>query len=88
MAEAAQRPSRKRKVGRVTSNRMDKTAVVQVDIQKKHAFYPKVIRKTLKYKAHDEKNETQIGDLVEIMETRPLSKEKRWRVTKVIEKAK
>ncbi len=88
MAEAIQRAIRKKKVGRVSSNSMDKTAVIEVAIQKKHPLYPRVIRRTLKYKAHDEKNEVQVGDLVEIIETRPLSKEKRWRITKVIEKAK
>jgi len=88
IAEAAAKNSRKKRVGRVVSDKMDKTAVVAVGIQKKHAFYPKFIRRTQKYKAHNEKNEAKNGDLVEITETRPLSKNKRWRISKIIEKAK
>ena len=88
MAETVERAKRKQRVGRVVSNRMDKTAVIGVDIDKRHPLYKKSLKRTAKYKAHDEKNEVKIGDLVEITETRPLSKDKRWRVTKVIEKAK
>lgn len=88
MAQTSQRTARKKRVGRVVSNRMEKTAVVAIEKVRKHPLYPKFMRKTEKYKAHDEKNETKIGDLVEIMETRPVSKEKRWRITKIIEKAK
>lgn len=84
----AERKSRKKKVGRVTSNRMEKTAVVAVESVRKHPLYPKIIRRTQKYKVHDQKNEAGVGDLVEIMETRPLSKNKRWRLTKIVEKAK
>jgi len=86
--EAAVKNSRKKRVGRVVSDKMDKTVVVAVGIQKKHAFYPKFIRRTQKYKAHDEMNEAKTGDLVEITETRALSKNKRWRVSKIVEKAK
>lgn len=84
----AERKARKKRVGRVTSNKMEKTAVVAVESVRRHPLYPKFVRRTQKYKVHDEKNEAGIGDLVEIMETRPLSREKRWRITKVIEKAK
>lgn len=84
----ADRTSRKIKVGKVVSNKMDKTIVVTTDILTKHPIYKKTVRKTVKYKVHDDKNEANTGDLVEITETRPLSKEKRWRLTKVIEKVK
>ncbi|HDZ86186.1 MAG TPA: 30S ribosomal protein S17 [Actinobacteria bacterium] len=67
---------------------MDKSAVIAVDIDRMHPLYKKSLKRTVKYQAHDEKNEVQIGDLVELVETRPLSKNKRWRITKVVEKAK
>ena len=78
---------RKKRVGIVLSNKMDKTAVVQVDRLVKHAFYKKYIRRRVKYVCHDEQNTCQIGDKVAIIETRPFSKMKRWRVSKIIEKA-
>ena len=86
--EQSKQARRKVKVGRVTSDAMEKTIVVATDILTKHPIYKKTVRKTVKYKAHDEKNDANKGDLVEIIETRPLSKQKRWRLTKVIERAK
>ncbi len=82
------RNMRKTAVGRVVSDKMDKTVVVAVSDSVKHPLYGKVIKRTVKHKAHDENNECGIGDRVRIMETRPLSKDKRWRVTEIIEKAK
>ena len=75
---------RKTMVGRVVSSKMDKTVVVTVETLRHHPLYKKTIRKAVKYKVHDEKNECKRGDTVKIIETRPLSKEKRWRVTEVI----
>ncbi len=83
-----ERGKRKLLVGKVVSDKMDKTVVVAVERLVRHPLYKKVVKKTTKFKAHDEKNECQIGDKVEIMETRPLSKEKRWRVVKILKKAK
>lgn len=83
-----ERGLRKTRVGRVVSDKMDKTAVVAVETFVTHPLYKKQIRKTTKFKAHDENNECKIGDRVRIMETRPLSKDKNWRIIKVIEKAK
>ncbi|MDR1240377.1 MAG: 30S ribosomal protein S17 [Oscillospiraceae bacterium] len=82
------RMARKIKIGEVVSNKMDKTAVVVVGYFIKHKLYKKVLKRTTRLKVHDEKNECSIGDRVEIMETRPLSKEKNWRLIKIIEKAK
>ena len=79
---------RKTQVGKVVSNKMDKTIVVAIEDSVKHPLYKKIIIRTVKLKAHDEKNECTIGDRVRVMETRPLSKEKRWRLVEVIEKAK
>ena len=79
---------RKTEVGRVVSNKMDKTVVVAIEDSVKHPLYKKVIKRTVKLKAHDENNECSIGDRVRVMETRPLSKETRWRLVKSIEKAK
>jgi len=79
---------RKTEVGKVVSNKMDKTIVVAVENSVKHPIYKKVIKRTAKLKAHDENNECSIGDRVRVMETRPLSKDKRWRLIKIIEKAK
>ena len=79
---------RKTRVGHVVSDKMDKTVVVAIVDSVRHPLYKKIIKRTIKLKAHDEKNECGIGDQVEIMETRPLSKDKRWRVCKVITKAK
>ena len=74
----------KTRVGRVVSDKMDKTVVVAVEALKHHPLYKKTIRRAVKYKAHDEKNECKLGDVVRIIETRPLSKEKRWRVAEII----
>ena len=79
---------RKTEVGRVVSDKMDKTVVVAIEDSVKHPLYKKVIKRTVKLKAHDENNECSIGDRVRVMETRPLSKEKRWRLVEIIEKAK
>ena len=75
---------RKTRVGLVTSDKMDKTIVVAVEDHVKHPLYNKIVKKTYKLKAHDENNECQIGDIVKVMETRPLSKEKRWRFVELI----
>ncbi len=83
-----ERGLRKTRVGRVVSDKMDKTVVVAVETFVTHSLYKKQIRKTTKFKAHDENNECKTGDRVRIMETRPLSKDKNWRVVNVIEKAK
>ena len=77
---------RKTRVGRVVSNKMDKTVVVTVETLRHHPLYKKTIRKAVKFKAHDEKNECRLGDTVKIIETRPLSREKRWRVAEIITK--
>ena len=79
---------RKTRVGIVTSDKMDKTVVVSVKDRVQHPLYKKIVNRTIKFKAHDENNECGIGDRVMIMETRPLSKDKRWRVAEIIEKAK
>lgn len=84
----SERNLRKTRVGEVVSDKMDKTVVVAIEDNIRHPLYKKIVKKTKNFKAHDEKNECGIGDRVEIMETRPLSKDKRWRVTKIIEKAK
>jgi len=78
---------RKVMVGTVTSNKMDKTIVVSVETSVKHPMYNKIVKRTYKLKAHDEKNECQIGDVVKVMETRPLSKDKRYRLVEIVEKA-
>ncbi len=83
-----ERNRRKTRVGIVVSDKMDKTVVVAVERLVLHPFYKKYIKRTKKFKAHDERNECQIGDKVQIMETRPLSKTKRWRVVEIIEKVK
>ena len=80
--------SRKTRVGRVVSDKMDKTIVVAIEDRVAHPLYKKIVKRTYKLKAHDEKNEAGIGDRVRVMETRPLSKEKRWRLVEIIEKAK
>ena len=79
---------RKTQVGKVVSNKMDKTIVVAIEDSVKHPLYKKIIKRTVKLKAHDENNECKIGDRVRVMETRPLSKDKRWRLVEIIEKAK
>jgi len=78
----------KTKIGHVISDKMDKTVVVAVDVRKKHPIYKKSFKKTVKYKVHDKKNTCNTGDKVKIMEMRPLSREKRWRVIEVLEKSK
>jgi small subunit ribosomal protein S17 len=83
-----QRAFRKVRVGRVVSDRMDKTVVVQVTARKSHPLYKKVVQHRVRFKAHDEGNECRVGDLVRIMECRPLSRDKRWRVVEVVEKAR
>ncbi len=83
-----ERALRKTRVGLVVSNKMDKTIVVAIEDNVKHPVYGKIIKRTLKVHAHDANNECSIGDRVEIMETRPLSKTKRWRLVEIIEKAK
>lgn len=80
--------SRKTRVGRVVSDKMDKTIVVAVEDRVAHPLYKKIVKRTYKLKAHDENNECKTGDRVRVMETRPLSKDKRWRLVEVIEKAK
>jgi small subunit ribosomal protein S17 len=77
---------RKVRLGQVVSNRMDKTVVVEVSGPKRHPLYKKIIRRVVRYKVHDEKNECQVGDKVKIVETRPLSREKRWRVAEIVAK--
>ena len=82
------RAFRKTRIGTVLSDKMDKTIVVAVEDSYRHPLYKKTMKRTYKLKAHDENNECGIGDTVEVMETRPLSKDKRWRLVKIIEKAK
>ena len=82
------RNERKSKTGVVVSNKMEKTVVVAVERLFQHSLYSKSVRQTVKFKAHDENNESNVGDKVKIMETRPLSKDKRWRVIEIVEKAK
>ncbi len=83
-----ERTLRKTRVGRVVSDKMDKTVVVAVEDSYKHAKYGKIMKRTYRLKAHDENNECGIGDTVKVMETRPLYKDKRWRLVEIIEKAK
>ena len=83
-----ERNLRKTRTGRVVSDKMDKTVVVAVEDHVKHPLYKKIVKRTYKLKAHDENNECQIGDKIRVMETRPLSKDKRWRLVEIIEKAK
>ena len=83
-----ERNMRKCEVGKVVSDKMDKTIVVAVEDSVKHSLYGKIVKQTKRLKAHDENNECKVGDRVEIMETRPLSKDKRWRLTNIVEKAK
>lgn len=83
-----ERNLRKTRVGKVISDKMDKTIVVAVEDHVRHPLYKKIVKRTYKLKAHDEKNECSIGDTVKVMETRPLSKDKRWRLVEIMEKAK
>ncbi len=84
----SERNMRKVEIGKVVSDKMDKTIVVAVENSVKHPLYGKIVKQTKKLKAHDENNECGIGDRVEVMETRPISKDKRWRLVKILEKAK
>ena len=83
-----ERNLRKTRTGKVVSDKMEKTIVVAVEDHVKHPLYKKIVKKTYKLKAHDENNECKIGDTVKVMETRPLSKDKRWRLVEIVEKAK
>ncbi len=83
-----ERNLRKTRVGKVVSDKMDKTIVVAVEDHVRHPLYKKIVKRTYKLKAHDEQNECKIGDTVKVMETRPLSKDKRWRLVEIMEKAK
>lgn len=83
-----ERNERKTRVGKVVSDKMDKTVVVAVERLVQHPLYGKAVKQTTKFKAHDENNDSHTGDTVKIMETRPLSKEKRWRVVEILERAK
>ena len=83
-----ERNLRKARTGKVVSNKMDKTIVVAIVDHVKHPLYGKIVKRTYKLKAHDENNECNMGDTVKVMETRPLSKDKRWRLVEIIEKAK
>lgn len=84
----ADRALRKTRVGKVTSDKMDKTIVVNIESSEKHPLYKKYVKRTYKLKAHDENNDCNIGDTVKVMETRPLSKDKRWRLVEIIERAR
>ena len=84
----SERNERKTRVGKVVSDKMDKTVVVAVVDLEQHKLYKKAVKKTVKFQAHDENNDAHVGDTVSIMETRPLSKHKRWRVVEVVERAK
>lgn len=84
----SERNMRKTAVGKVVSDKMDKTVVVAIEDSVKHKLYNKVVKRTFRLKAHDENNECRVGDRVKVMETRPLSKDKRWRLVEIIEKAK
>ena len=86
--EQISRGYRKTRIGEVVSDKMDKTIVVAIKTKVRHPLYGKMVNRTRKFKAHDENNECGIGDTVKIMETRPLSKDKRWRVVEIVEKAK
>jgi small subunit ribosomal protein S17 len=85
---AGQRSDRKVRTGVVVSDRMDKTVIVRIESQKRHPLYGKTVRRTSRLAAHDEANEAHVGDVVRVMETRPLSKSKRWRVLEIVEKAR
>ncbi|MCL2627753.1 MAG: 30S ribosomal protein S17 [Oscillospiraceae bacterium] len=84
----ARTSNRKTRTGKVVSDKMDKTIVVAVETRVPHKLYKKIVKKTYKLKAHDEENSCSIGDIVRVMETRPLSKDKRWRLVEIVEKAK
>ena len=86
--EQISRGYRKTRIGEVVSDKMDKTIVVAIKTKVRHPLYGKMVNRTRKFKAHDENNECNIGDIVKVMETRPLSKDKRWRLVEIVEKAK
>jgi small subunit ribosomal protein S17 len=86
--ETTRRGARKERLGRVVSDKMQKTVVVSVERRVPHPVYGKMVTRTKKYKAHDEENSSKVGDRVRIMETRPLSKDKRWRVVEIVERAR
>lgn len=88
MQSENERALRKTRIGKVVSDKMDKTIVVAVETSVKHPLYKKIIKRTFKLKAHDENNECSAGDRVRVMETRPLSKDKRWRLVEIVEKAR
>lgn len=88
MEEIKRTSSRKTRVGKVVSNKMDKTIVVAIEDRVQHPLYKKIVGRTLKLKAHDEQNQCSVGDKVKVMETRPLSKDKNWRLVEIIQKAK
>jgi len=88
VSEQIKRNERKVRVGKVVSDKMNKTIVVAIEELIQHKLYKKSVKRTVKFKAHDENNEAHVGDKVSIMETRPLSKEKRWRLVQIVEKAK
>ncbi|MBR1647125.1 MAG: 30S ribosomal protein S17 [Selenomonadaceae bacterium] len=88
MSEEIKRNERKTRLGKVVSDKMQKTIVVAIEELIQHKLYKKSVKRTVKFKAHDENNEAHVGDKVLIMETRPLSKEKRWRLVQIVEKAK
>ena len=83
-----ERNLRKTRIGKVVSNKMEKTIVVAIEDHVKHSLYKKIVKRTYKLKAHDEQNQCSIGDTVKVMETRPLSKDKRWRLVEIVEKVK
>lgn len=87
-ATAAERAARKTRIGLVVSDKMDKTIVVSIERRVQHPVYGKMVRRTKRLKAHDEQNEAKAGDTVRIMETRPMSKDKRWRVVEIVERAR
>ena len=88
MSEEKRVSSRKTRVGKVVSDKMDKTIVVAIEDRVQHPLYKKIVKRTTKFKAHDEENACSTGDKVKVMETRPLSRDKRWRLVEIIEKAK
>ncbi|SMC75608.1 small subunit ribosomal protein S17 [Papillibacter cinnamivorans DSM 12816] len=87
MSEEIRNTSRKTRVGKVVSDKMDKTIVVAIEDRVQHPLYKKIVGRTYKLKAHDEQNQCSVGDTVKVMETRPLSKDKRWRLVEIIQKA-
>lgn len=88
MSESVKRNERKTRIGKVVSNKMQKTIVVAIEELVQHKLYKKSVKRTIKFQVHDENNDANIGDRVQIMETRPLSKHKRWRLVQIVEKAK